>query len=90
MRALPSRGLHQDFVECRADERIVRERLEARQSTASLSDARWDTYVAQRTEWEPFGPDEPHFAVDTGGPLAAARRAAIGRLWPWRQRRPFT
>jgi aminoglycoside phosphotransferase family enzyme/predicted kinase len=78
------------FVECRADERIVRERLEARQSTASLSDARWDTYVAQRTEWEPFGPDEPHFAVDTGGPLVPARTAAIRRLWPWRQRRPFT
>jgi len=78
------------FVECRAGERIVRGRLDARRNTASPSDARWDTYVAQRTEWEPFGPDEAHFAVDTGGALAAARATAIRRLWPWRQRRRFT
>ena len=70
------------YVECRADEVVVRERLEARDRTTSLSDARWDTYLAQRAAWEPFRDDEAHVEVDTGGTPAAARAAALRALWP--------
>jgi aminoglycoside phosphotransferase family enzyme/predicted kinase len=71
------------FVECVAAEAAVRERLEARTHASSISDARWETYVAQRAAWDPFGPDEPHLRVDTGGAAAAARAAAQRALWPW-------
>jgi predicted kinase len=75
------------FVECRAPADVVRARMEARAAAGSSSDARWDTWVAQRSAWEPFAADEPHVTVDTGGALAAARRAALTALWPWRQGR---
>jgi aminoglycoside phosphotransferase family enzyme/predicted kinase len=78
------------FVECRADEAVVRARLEARASGVSLSDARWDTYVAQRQAAEPFEPGEPRVVVDTSGDPSVARAAAVRRLWPWRQGRPLT
>jgi aminoglycoside phosphotransferase family enzyme/predicted kinase len=71
------------FLDCRADEATIRARLEAREREPSVSDARWDTYVAQRRAWEPFAADEPCLAVDTGGSAAAARAAALRLLWPW-------
>jgi hypothetical protein len=77
------------FVECQAEEGVVHARLEARAQTPSLSDARWDTYLGQRRLREPFGADEPHIVIDTGGSLATARAAAMRRLWPWRQGRPI-
>jgi len=77
------------FVECRAPETIVRERLAARTAGTSLSDARWDTHVAQREQRDPFGTEEHHIAVDTGHGLAASRAVTIRRLWPWRQGRPL-
>jgi hypothetical protein len=66
---------------------IVRDRLAARDLAPSLSDARWDTYLAQRRGWERFVPSDPHVVVDTGGTRASARADAIRLLWPWRQRR---
>jgi len=77
------------FVECRAPEAIVRERLAGRDLAPSLSDARWDTHLAQRRAWEAFSESDPRVVVDTGATLASARAAAIRRLWPWRQRRPL-
>ena len=71
------------FVECVADEATIRDRLQARAQAPSLSDARWETYVAQRAAWEPFRDDEPHVRVDTGGAAPAARAAALRALWPW-------
>ncbi len=70
------------YVECRADEAVIRTRLEARVQAPSVSDARWDTYLAQRREWEPFADDEAHVCVDTRGSAAAARAAALRALWP--------
>jgi len=78
---------HVVFLECRADEDAVRRRLMSRDDTA-LSDARWDTYVGQRSEREPAGADEPVLVVDTSGDLAAARAAALRVLWRWHQGRP--
>jgi predicted kinase len=71
------------FVECVAGESTIRSRLETRAQGPSLSDARWDTYVAQRREWEPLGDDEPRVIVDTGGGTSAARAAALRALWRW-------
>ena len=71
------------YVECRADEAVIRTRLEARVRTTSVSDARWDTYLAQRRAWEPFVGGEVHVRVDTGGSTGASRAAALRALWPW-------
>ena len=58
-----------------------------REEGRSVSDARWETYVAQRERCEPFGADEPHLVVDTGGDPATARAAALRALWRWRRER---
>jgi hypothetical protein len=76
------------FLECRAPEAVVRRRLDARDA-GSLSDARFDTYLAQRASAEPLRADEPHLRVDTGGALAVARAEAVRALWRWRQGRPL-
>jgi predicted kinase len=86
MATAEGRGCPLVFVECRADEAITRTRLEARVGTPSLSDARWDTYLAQRQRREAFGPDEPHLMLDTGESVEATNAAAIPLLWAWRRR----
>jgi hypothetical protein len=78
------------FLECRAAEAAVRARLGARDQEPSLSDARWQTYLGQRRECEPFGADEPRLVIDTGGSPADARAAAVRSLWRWRQETPLT
>ena len=75
------------FVECRAPESVVRDRLLGRETEPQLSDARWDTYVEQRACREPFGADEPYVVVETGRGRAEARAAACRALWRWRQGR---
>ncbi len=76
------------FLHCQADEVTTRRRLDAR-TAASVSDARWETYVGQRAVVQPLATDEPTIEVDTGGELARARAAALRALWPWRRgRRP--
>jgi uncharacterized protein len=76
------------FVECQADEAVVRARLAAREQEPSVSDARWDTYVTQRARREPFDADEPHLVVDTSGDHGTARAVALRALWEWRRGRP--
>jgi predicted kinase len=73
------------FIECRADEPTIRTRLAAREEGGSVSDARWDTYLAQRQRSEPLGRDEPCLVVDTGAVSAAVRAAALRALWQWRR-----
>jgi aminoglycoside phosphotransferase family enzyme/predicted kinase len=75
------------FVECHADAAVVRERLAGREHGPPLSDARWDTYLAQREGQEPLGEGEPHVIVDTTAGLAAARASALRALWQWRRGR---
>ena len=93
-----ARGCPLIFLECTAQEKTVRARLEARAREQSSrragggfarSDARWETYLVQRDEREPLGADEPHIAVDTTAGVAAARAAALRALWK-RQRRSGT
>jgi predicted kinase len=71
------------FIECRANEATIRERLEARAEGQSISDARWETFLGQRGAWESFAEDEAHFSVDTGGGVPAMRAATLGALWSW-------
>jgi hypothetical protein len=71
------------FVETRAAEAVVRERLAAR-TAAEVSEARWDTYVSQRQACEAFGVDEARIVVDTDGAPSVARAAALRQLWAWR------
>jgi uncharacterized protein len=70
------------FVECRADPARVRERLAARPAD-DVSDARWETYVAQAREAEPLAPNEPSLVVDTGADGEVVRDVALERLWTW-------
>jgi aminoglycoside phosphotransferase family enzyme/predicted kinase len=67
------------FLETDAPESVVRARLDARPAD-DVSEARFDTYLAQRAAREPFGADEPHVLVATDGPVDAARAAALGVL----------
>lgn len=88
MKLADDHGAQLLFLDCRAPEDVVRSRLDARDET-SQSDARFDTYLAQRKTAEPLGDAEPHLVIDTSGPVAVARAAAVRALWRWRQgRRP--
>ncbi len=76
-------------LECRASEEVIRRRLEERlRDGRDASDARWQTYEAQKLVFEPvteLGADE-HLVVDCGRPLAeclaATRRDLEKRLAP--------
>jgi aminoglycoside phosphotransferase family enzyme/predicted kinase len=77
------------FVECRAREDVIRRRLEVRDEQPSLSDARWDTYVGQRAQFEAFKESEPHVVVDTSASAEVARATAVRQLWQWRHGHPL-
>jgi hypothetical protein len=80
-------GRRHVFVACEADEAAVKRRLDARGAT-SVSDARFDVYLAQKAEHDPFAADEPVLHLDTARPLDAVRADLLPRLWHWRQGRP--
>jgi predicted kinase len=79
-------GRRHVFVACQADEETVKRRLDARDAT-SVSDARWETYLAQRAHADAFGPDEPVLPIDTAGTLADVRAMLLPPLWAWRNGR---
>ena len=61
------------FVECRADDAVIRSRLAQRAARDDdPSDADWQVYLGQRRAYEPPASDEPHLTVDTSRPLADA------------------
>jgi aminoglycoside phosphotransferase family enzyme/predicted kinase len=70
------------FLDCKADPVTIRRRLEAR--TEGPSDARWATYLRQREERDPFGPEEPHRTVDTADDLDDVLEETLPALWRWR------
>jgi len=69
--AAASVGVPLLVVEMTAGEPVVRERLTARANDDSASDARWDTYVRQREDFEPLDDVAPASLVrlDTTRPL---------------------
>jgi aminoglycoside phosphotransferase family enzyme/predicted kinase len=77
------RGVPCVFVECRTDPTRVRQRLDDRPAD-DVSDARWETYLAQQREQEPLGADERSIAVDTDGGTDEVVARALRELWAWR------
>jgi hypothetical protein len=79
------------FLECVADEDTIHRRLDRRSANGASradddparSDARWETYLAQRSSFEPFIEEEDalHFTIDTGRGIEEARSSAVRRLW---------
>ncbi len=59
-------------IECRLAKPLVRERLERRDVLKEgLSDATWETYLRQRSEFDPFEDrDRPRFELETSRDLA--------------------
>jgi predicted kinase len=76
------RGVIADATFIRRADRARLAEVAARTS-ADVSDARWDTYVAQRNVYEPCAADEAVMVVATDGPPAAVSAAALRRLWAW-------
>jgi aminoglycoside phosphotransferase family enzyme/predicted kinase len=74
-----ARGLAAEFgvrflaVEVIAAEEVIRARMEARESTPGASDARWDTYLAQRDRFEPLDElaESERTVIDSSVPLDA-------------------
>ena len=76
------RGAPLLFVECDAEEDIVRRRLESRAD--GPSDARWSTYLGQRADREPFDAAEPYRQVRTEQAPEAVLADLLVPLWRWR------
>jgi predicted kinase len=70
------------FLECRTDAARARDRLAAR-GPEDPSDARWDTYLAQAGEEEPFAPEEAAIVLATDDARAAVTERALEALWAW-------
>jgi hypothetical protein len=73
------------FVECRAEPDVIRERMQARAQAPGLSDARWDTYVAQTRARDPLGPGEDWIAMETGAAPLETRERLLRAVWRWRR-----
>ena len=76
-------------LECRAEEEVIRQRLEERlRAGRDASDARWETYEAQKQVFEAVTelPPDEHMVVDCDRPparcLEEARRELARRLAP--------
>lgn len=64
-------GVEVLFVECRADDAVIRERLAHRAARDDdPSDADWQVYLRQQRAYDPVAGDEPHVTIDTSRPLA--------------------
>jgi predicted kinase len=76
------RDLRFQAIEVIADEQTVKARLQARSAGSSASDARWDTYLAQREHFEPL--DElaaaERITLDSSEPLDKLVAAALACL----------
>jgi len=76
--ALAEAGARWRAIECRLAAGVVRDRLRERAALGEgLSDATWDTYARQRTEFEaPDEADQPFVELDTGRDLAVTLHTA--------------
>jgi aminoglycoside phosphotransferase family enzyme/predicted kinase len=53
------------IVQCICPDEVVKKRLEDRVKKKSVSDGRWEVYLAQKTSYEPFIPEERALTMDT-------------------------
>ncbi len=77
--------LDADFaaLECLLDEPTVKARLEQRVREGSISDGRWEVYLAQKQDFEKideFSPVE-HIVLDTAQPMSNIVEMVAERLW---------
>lgn len=80
-----AKDLGADFavLECVLDELTIKDRLEQRVKEGSISDGRWEVYLAQKEEFEKI--DEvssgQHIVLDTTQPISNIVRTVAERLW---------
>jgi predicted kinase len=53
------------IVQCVCPDEVVKKRLEDRLKKKSVSDGRWEIYLAQKTTFEPFTSEEGCLTMDT-------------------------
>ena len=70
------------IIECRLTPELARERLERRaRFKEGLSDATWETYLRQRSEFEPFDDrDSPRLELDTSADVGVVAHRATDWL----------
>ncbi|MFY9608838.1 MAG: AAA family ATPase [Blastocatellia bacterium] len=75
-------GAQWRVIECRLTPELVQRRLERRATLKDgLSDATWETYLRQRSEFEPFDDrDSPRLELDTSADLAVVAHKATDWL----------
>lgn len=74
---------HFAALECVLDEPTVKARLEQRVREGSISDGRWEVYLAQKQDFEKideFSPQE-HMVLDTAQPMSNIVETVAERLW---------
>ncbi|MFH1156353.1 MAG: AAA family ATPase [Pseudomonadota bacterium] len=67
MRLTQDKAIRPIFIECTADDRILKQRLASRESTPSVSDARIHDFETLKARYEPFKADGRclHIRIDT-------------------------
>ena len=68
------------IVECICPDEVVKQRLKDRVKKKSVSDGRWEIYLAQKTTFEPFTAEEDHLTIDTSDEAYEYRMEFFHRL----------
>jgi predicted kinase len=71
------------IIECRLDEKNIKERLERRLKGKAVSDGRWEIYKPQKEAFEPVREAAPpkHAIIDTSKPLAENIKQILGKIY---------
>jgi aminoglycoside phosphotransferase family enzyme/predicted kinase len=70
------------IVECRLDEKTIKQRLARRLEEGSTSDGRWEIYPSQKRAFEPVAeaPPQKHAIIDTSKPVAENIRQILDKI----------
>ncbi len=71
------------IIECRLDEKNIKERLVQRLKGETISDGRWEIYQPQKEAFEPVREATPpkHAIIDTSKPLEENIRQILGKVY---------
>jgi aminoglycoside phosphotransferase family enzyme/predicted kinase len=71
------------IIECRLDEKNIKERLERRLKGETVSDGRWEIYRPQKEAFEPVREAAPpkHAIIDTSKPLGENIRQILDKVY---------
>lgn len=86
LRLARDRGITVRFIHCEAPERVVKDRLERRENTASVSDARRSHFDMLKARFSPLDelPPASRLGIDSSEPAADCVRAILS--WDYRSR----